>query len=58
MLTGDQSNTLPNTGGLSVAESCTVLEESGFHRPEILPVEQVSPLLHRHSILLVTDSWL
>lgn len=58
MLTGGHRNVLPNTGGLSVAKSFTDLEESGFHHPETVPVQQVSPLLHHDSVLLVTDSWL
>lgn len=55
---GGHSNALLNTGGLSVAESCTDLGEGGFHHPEILSVQQVSLLLHHRSVLLATDSWL
>lgn len=43
MYTGGHGYVLPNTGGLSVAESCTDLGKSGFHHPEILPLQQSQP---------------
>lgn len=42
----------------AVADSCTGLEKGGVHHPEILPVQQVRLLLHRHSIILATGSWI
>lgn len=54
MLTGGHSDGLLNTGGLYHTD----LRQSGFQHPEILSVQQVTPLLHHHSVLLLIHNWL
>lgn len=58
MLTGGRRDVHLNTGALPEAKSYTNLGGGGFHHSEIVSVQQVSPLLHCHSVQLFTDSWL
>lgn len=55
MLRGDHRDVHLNTGALPKAKSCTDLGGSGFQHST---VQQVTPLLHCHSVQLFTDSWL
>lgn len=58
MLTGGHRDVHLNTGALPEAKSCADLGGSGFQHSEIVSVQQVSPLLHRPSVQLSTDSLL